>query len=375
MRFGNSKDLHCEDRSEGGGPGVTEKNNNASAFKVTSMCIQDPFELTHNVSQNVTISALKRISQHMMDARATVERFLHPKGSQPKNKGILNLFTVPPQTGKKKLADVCSFMVKFCESRCTNAGEKPLPATQSVNTTCPSTSFDQSLSVSSVRSAFDTALGIITDKLGMSCDVTKEETGAQGDTKAANSLGLNTGEVYKPSVNKEISLSVSNAPSDCHSYPLSDSCGGNKSESESTGKRKRDGGEPEIPYESLNPTGKKPKLDVEKPGADKLTAVCTAWTNTWSNRRRERRKRLHSESGGTGTESSQDAADMCKAIAGSSKNLIHSVPVLTVKLTVSAEETSACWVTVELLNNTDRQMFLNFYAFFKKCFQEFVGST
>lgn len=336
---------------------------------MTPLCIQDPFELTHNVAQNVSVAALKRIIQLMMDACRTVKSFLYAKEGQPKFKGILNLFTTPPQTSKKKLDNTFSFFVKFRQSRCTSPSEE-LATEQNINTaepiSCSSVTRTRSTSIASIRSAFDAAVCVLKDKLGMSCDLTTQQAVFTEEETVYDPHSFSVARVGgdgKMSVNSDPGSHSFSSPSDSTI---------SENEMEQTGKRKRDNKEGESADGCSSSTSKKAKLSLAKPDPEKLTAMCTAWSNTWTNRRRERRKRKHSESGGKETEILQDAVGVCKTAPSEIANDLS--PLLIVSLTVSAEDTRGCWIGFQLLGDSKRENFLNFYSFFKKCFQDFLGS-
>ena len=342
-------------KKEGRDQGISEEaveSNGVCVFKLTPLCIQDPFELTHNVAQNLSLTALKRIIQMMMDAHRTVKRFLHPEENPPKFKGILNLFTCPPQAFKKKMDDVCSFFIKFDQSRCGSPGIKL--ETNSIQ--------NEPMSITSVKNTFDAAIRVLRDKLGISCDLTRNQTNFAEMEKLCGATDNKAccEEIITPSHN-------TNPLHNSNSFDSPADSNMSENEWKQTGKRKRNMLEAVSSDENPNRTGKKAKFSPGKQDGDQLTIVCTAWNNTWSNRRRERRKRQQSELAGNGTENSHYAKGVCKT--GSCK----TEPILTVSLTVSAESTRGCWVSFQMLGDTEREIFLNFYSFFKKCFQELVG--
>ena len=82
-------------------------------FKISPLCVQDPFELTHNLTQNVPASLLKHIVQLMKDAHKLCSEINNGK---EKKISLLDLLTVCKTTKKRKSIISHSFFVSFHEA-------------------------------------------------------------------------------------------------------------------------------------------------------------------------------------------------------------------------------------------------------------------
>lgn len=81
-------------------------------FKISPLCVQDPFELTHNLTQNVPASLLKHIVELMKDAHKLCREINNEK---QKKIPLLDLLTVCKTTKKRKTTISHSFFVSFHE--------------------------------------------------------------------------------------------------------------------------------------------------------------------------------------------------------------------------------------------------------------------
>lgn len=81
-----------------------EETVSSSAWKTTPLCVQDPFELTHNLTQNVAAGSLKDIVQCMIDSRNICKKVLTEgySNTTAKDKGIVKLFKYCPRTTSKR---------------------------------------------------------------------------------------------------------------------------------------------------------------------------------------------------------------------------------------------------------------------------------
>lgn len=83
-------------------------------WKTTPLCVQDPLELSHNLTQNVGVSSLRDIIQYMIDGRNICQR-LSTNGQMNlsgTDRGIVQLFKYEPRTvSKKHKKDGYSFTV------------------------------------------------------------------------------------------------------------------------------------------------------------------------------------------------------------------------------------------------------------------------
>lgn len=89
-------------------------SNKLTEFKVSPLCVQDPFELVHNLTQNITVSTLT----HLIELMKTAHRIckdLNVCSDNPNNNAskFLDLFTVCRSFKKRKISHCHSFFVEY----------------------------------------------------------------------------------------------------------------------------------------------------------------------------------------------------------------------------------------------------------------------
>jgi hypothetical protein len=94
--------------------GEDEPKETSIVWKTTPICVQDPFELTHNVTQNIGVSSLRSIIQSMMDACRICSTFAS-SGQLTNSDGIAALFrNSSKMSTKRKKKDGYTFSVYLC---------------------------------------------------------------------------------------------------------------------------------------------------------------------------------------------------------------------------------------------------------------------
>lgn len=368
---GNCKRVLKHDIAEN----IIQTSEKPSIFKITPLCVQDPFELSHNLTQSVPVEILRRFIQSCMDAHSTLSQ--NPtetstaSSSSTSKEAFLDLFTVPTEVTTKPQKVVYSFAMPLLSS--TSKHKESETTADQLQRTC------------------EFIMDTLTRDLQVSCELQSSEctTPIQNAvesswTEISGSEGKHVGEIKHSGLNEE-------------------AC-------QFSRKRPR---EEERPTERTNV--KKVKSSDQSENTSFLLH-CKASTITWQHRRRQRRLRTQSEnarndtdvdSGLTNTvenggncsanESTKDAMDIEetelnqtqlhkspeKLNANSSyehtspsafnKNAeSNSQPLIefTVKigersLEIGKRVCGECFVVLSYLDGSIHH-FANFYAFFKK---------
>jgi len=302
-------------------------------FKISPICVQDPFELVHNLTQNITVSALKHIIELMKTAHRICTK-LNDSGGNNTNK-LLDLLTVCQSSKKRKNSHCHSFFVEYQEG---------------INVQAFAGSCNAKLTTP--REIFL----LITDSL-------EREFGFKCEMKLCDSeKDSNT-----------LPVKVSGA---CHSLEDAPAglCTDNGKNSDANKER-----------DQARKSNKNDKIE------DNLSAICTAFENTWTHCRRERRKSLQpqtlqrNEKGETARKDSlldEKSEQMCDPGKFGGHTLqqpekfanapIVVSPILVFQLNVNSSPVKdlkcGCTVSMEHAESSDFQLFGNFFSAYRNYF-------
>ena len=98
------------------------KDGKPNLFKLSPLCVQDPFELSHNLTQGVSVDVLRHFIQSCMDAYSSLTdsggtRSAGTSTSKTEaNIGFLELFTLPTGISEKQKKVVYSFSIPLLPS-------------------------------------------------------------------------------------------------------------------------------------------------------------------------------------------------------------------------------------------------------------------
>ena len=312
-------------------------------FKISPMCVQDPFELVHNLTQNITVSALKHIIELMKTAHRICTN-LNGSGENPNNNTnkLLDLLTVCRSTKKRKSSHCHSFFVEYQDISLQAFG-----GSHNVKLTTP-------------REIFLFVIDSLEREFGFKCEMKSCNIEKDSDSSQA----------IQP-------VKVSQASQ----YLEDNSAGCTNNGKNSDAKEERD---------QAGKSGESDQIE------DSFSAICTAFENTWTHCRRERRKSLQpqrlqrNENGETAgkdsllDEKSQQMCDPGKfvdpilQISSSSKQpevftnvpMVAS-PILIFQLNVNSspgKNLKGCTVSMEHAERSDFQLFGNFFSAYKNYF-------
>lgn len=302
-------------------------------FKVSPLIVQDPFELVHNLTQNVPVSALKHTVELMREAHKICQNpDSCPDSVKNNSTTLLDLLTVCKSAKKRKHTNCHSFFVGFHEV---------------IDSSCK-------VKLTTTRAIFQFVVENLEREFGMKCE-----------TK---------------SLAKRQRIEEGNSELSSQDTQLAE--------------------EPQEPH-SLKETqiAEQVEEDIDEVG-DSFSAICTAFENTWTHSRRERRKSLHTHKqsnneiseNGVSTGSSQEQwgettsnPEQVRKPASSTQpspkqsaglagvNGISS-PILVFKLKVnSSSQTDSkhgCVVSMEHVESLEFQLFGNFFTAYKKHFHK-----
>ena len=319
-------------------------------FKVSPLIVQDPFELTHNLTQNVSASALKHIIELMKDAHM-ICRVLNtcdnPKSSA---NTLLNLLTVCKTAKKRKNTNYHSFFVKY---------QQPIAGSCAAKLT-------------TTRNVFLFVVESLEREFGLKCDtkclakskrIDGQDSESSQSTVVKESQGAQSSEESRQSI-KDNQGCTDSAGND-HNTKV-----------------------------EQNEDGKTEHIDEV---GDNFSAVCTAFENTWTHCRRERRKSLqfqrqlneNNETAGKdmSTASSQEQLETVPAQVEKLSSSTHSShkwsdsfanvtsttsPILIFELKVNSpsqkDSLHGCTVSMEHVESQEFQLFGNFFSAYKNYF-------
>ena len=300
-------------------------------FKVTPLCVQDPFELTHNVAQSVSATALKQFIQLVTEAKAVCEDSL----AKDSKASFLKLLLVPKRMKKKKLPSY-SFTVPLHQQESSDAGKM------------------------NARSVLCAVVKMLQEDFGLVCEVHNSgATGLTAQRVSGNSEGAQAPCEVIPHENQQVDEDVDPAAGETSSSRV---------------KRKADdmGGAAEQP-------AKKARCNEVK---QKHGATCTAWKNTWRSHRKEKRQQRNAGStlkgssiaSGTTAATNEEAADPASTTLKGKLSDGHnategSLPVIVFKLTASStceRDLHSCTLHIESVFSSDPQVLGKFFGVFKK---------
>ena len=308
-------------------------------FKISPMCIQDPFELVHNLTQNVTVSALKHIVELMKTANRICTN-VNDSGDNPNDNTskLLDLLTVCRSSKKRKSSHCHSFFVEY-----------------------------QDISLQAFAGSHNSKLTTPKEIFLFIIDTLEREFGFKCEMKSCDS--------EKDSDSSQVTLPVKVADA-CHS--LEDAPEGCFTDSGKNSDANEEGDQARKSNENDN---------IE----DNLSAICTAFENTWTHCRRERRKSLQphrlqrNEKGETARKDSlldKRSEQMCDSGNCGEHTLqqpekfanapIVASPILIFQLNVNSSPVEAlkcgCTISMEHAESNDFQLFGNFFSAYKNYF-------
>ncbi|KAL9968156.1 hypothetical protein ACROYT_G026494 [Oculina patagonica] len=310
-------------------------------FKVSPLCVQDPFELVHNLTQNITVRTLKHIIELMKTAHR-ICKDLNGCSDNPNNDAskFLDLFTVCRSTKKRKISHCHSFFVEYQEIS-------------------PQASCSDMLESSGI---FVLIVETLEREFGFKCEI---KSLAKRLCNSGKDCDLPQGG-QPAKMSQESHCVVETSTENCDNT-------GNNSDA-----RK---GEDQTKSEEVE---------------DNFSAICTAFENTWTHCRRERRKSLqpqklqrneNSESAGKQVSAEEKAEQKHSGKSEESKFQmsspcknpekfvnVHNVgsPILIFELSVNSSTQKdlkhGCTVSMEPAESKDFQLFGNFFTAYKKYF-------
>ena len=319
-------------------------NSKRTEFKISPMCVQDPFELVHNLTQNITASALKHIIELMKTARRICTS-LNGSGDNVNNNTtskLLDLLTVCRSSKKRKSSHCHSFFVEYQLSLQAFAGS------HIVKLTTP-------------REVFLCIVDSLEREFGFKCEMKSCDNEKHSDSSQAT----------QPDKVSQASHSLEYSPTEC----CTDS--GKNSDAKEEREKAR-------------------KSDENDQIKDNFSAICTAFENTWTHCRRERRKLLQpqrlqrNEKGETAGEHSlleEKSEQMYPGKFGNSTlQMLSSCwqpekfvnvpmvasPILIFQLNVNSslgkDLKAGCTVSMEHAESSNFQLFGNFFSAYKNYF-------
>ena len=322
-------------------------------FKISPLCVQDPFELTHNLTQNVPGSLLKHIVELMKDAHKICSEINNGK---EKKISLLDLLTVCKTTKKRRSTNCHSFFFSFHE-----AGSLKLATSKSV--------------LMFIVETLEKEFGLKCERKGNSAK-RQRSCEQQSETPLSKRQRID----WQCSVMSR-DTQVSKESQDIDSVNGTSGC---VVKSTNTDKQ-----------ENVK------KTECTDDNGEIFSLICTAFENTWTHSRRERRKHKLSQNhmkereNTEGEEIKMPADDsqvksgtvsqeICEASSSSthsasrqfkgSKN-VNSIasPILVLELRVEGSPQNTpnvpgCTVVMEHVESQDFQLFGNFFSAFKRHF-------
>ncbi|XP_046847249.1 uncharacterized protein LOC124440769 isoform X2 [Xenia sp. Carnegie-2017] len=238
------------------------KAKNSRIFELSPLCVQDPFDLSHNLTQNISMETLELFCKFCREAKILLSCCFdaQPNNAErnlKKSDGFIDLFLVPNNEERKSDKHVYSFKIPYVSS--TYIPLSPLEKTSKF-----------------VLNLLKNDLRIICERLN---EKVEEEAGIIGPTPLTKEMNddLESGKIKREKQNKNIVLEeivLISGHSAIKEDVSSFSC-----------KRRRDYGEKEEQYSNH---GKRLKMDVEKEKKF-FDFLCVAYEVSWLNRRRQRR--------------------------------------------------------------------------------------
>lgn len=223
---------------------VSQVSVKSTIFRPSALCVQDPFELSHNLTQNVTVETLQSFVQSCREAHTILSNNSEQTvdGCVTKTSAFIELFTLPADTNQRSRKSFYSFTIPYVKSA-----------------TIPYTPLQQTCKF--IADLLNNELQIIcefqADKRADECMPTENVISNVESLTGENEIGDDSMCVDEDvSINEEFSL-VSR-------------------------KRPHDG-------ESSNDLGVKRMKSNNESGNTTFTFLCKGTQITWENRRRQRR--------------------------------------------------------------------------------------
>ncbi|XP_074622924.1 poly(A) RNA polymerase, mitochondrial-like isoform X1 [Acropora palmata] len=212
------------------------KHGKQVQFKVSALIVQDPFELTHNLTQNIPESSYKCIMDLMKDAYKICKNLNNMSGNANHQTTLLELLTVHKTAKKRKGTNSHSFFVAHQQSE-----DEVL---------CP-------MGLSSTADVFHFILGNLEREFGIKCERRSSAKKQRSENNDSEALSQVTQLHVMPQDSWDPALQIQECTADV----------GKSQNDEQTGER--NGG------------------DIDKIAED-FSAICTAFENTWTHSRKER---------------------------------------------------------------------------------------
>ena len=321
-------------------------------FKISPLCVQDPFELTHNLTQNLPASLLKHIVELMMDAHKICSEINNEK---EKKISLLDLLTVCKTTKKRKSTISHSFFVSFQE-----AG---------------------ALKLATSKSVFLFIVETLEKEFGLKCERKGNSAKRQRSCEQLSETPLSKRQRidWHCSVMAQ-DTQVSKESQDTDSVNRTSACLVNST--------------------NIDEQEHVKKTEHTDDNGEVFSLICTAFENTWTHSRRERRKHKPSQNQMKEREKTERdikiraddsqmksrtvSQEICDASSSSthsasrqvegSKN-VNSIasPILVFELRVEGSPQNTpnavgCTVVMEHVESQDFKLFGNFFSAFKRHF-------
>lgn len=316
------------------------KHRKQVQFKVSALIVQDPFELAHNLTQNIPESSYKCIMDLMKDAYKICKSLNNVSGNLNHQTTLLELLTVHKTAKKRKSTNSHSFFVAHQQSQ-----DEVL---------CP-------MGLCSTADIFHFILGNLEREFGIKCERRSSAKKQHSENNDSEAMSQATQLLVMPQDNLDPALQMQECIAD-------------------VGKGQNDG-----------QTGEINGGDLDKVAED-FSAMCTAFENTWTHSRKERRKSLqfHKQTSDTKSEkcmlidnSQKQVTKFYNAVkhgkascstqpfpqSGCSKNCNASSPILLFELKVNTSSQGGCVpgciVSFEHVESAEFQLFGNFFTVYK----------
>lgn len=317
-------------------------------FKISPLCVQDPFELTHNLTQNVPASLLKHIVELMKDAHRLCSEINNEK---EKKISLLDLLTVCKTTKKRRSTNCHSVFVSFHE-----AG---------------------GLKLATSKSVFLFIVETLEKEFGLKCERKGNSAKRQRSYEQLSETPLSKRQRidWHCSVMSQ-DTQMSKESQDTDSVNGTSDCVVNST--------------------NIDKQENVKKTEHTDDNGEIFSLICTAFENTWTHSRRERRKHKLSQNqtkegedikirtDDSQVKSETVSQEICEASSSSTRSTsrqfegsknVNSIasPILVFELRVegSPQNTSnvaGCTVVMEHVESQDFQLFGNFFSAFKRHF-------
>ena len=371
-------------------------SNKLTEFKVSPLCIQDPFELVHNLTQNISASALKHIVELMKTAHR-IFKDLNGCSDGPNNSiKFLDLLTVCRSTKKRKTLHCHSFFVNYQHI-----------SPQAFDGSC-SVVQGSSVKLATPRGIFLLIIETLEREFGLKCKMKSAKRPCNCGKNSDSSQASQPAKVSQPIQFLE--------------ETPTGSCTGNNPDAreEEDQTRTSQAAQPAkvsqpaqfLEVTPMGGTGNNSDAREEEDQTrtpdeidkidDNLSAVCTAFENTWTHSRRERQKSLQpqrlqrNENCTESTEKDVPVEEKAEQkhpvkskeskfeISSPFKNPleiadVHTVasPILIFELNINSslqtDLNQGCTVSMEHAESKDFQLFGNFFSAYKKYFMGLIS--